>query len=316
MSRLVGRLVAEFHLWCARDAIAALRDISGRRARLDHAVVMLIVLRLSDAGQTTLRSGSGTAPPRGGISINAIATSLRRPFETVRRHVNLMLNRGVLMHSAHGVAVADGVRGDVAMHRLRQQMHDNLVLLIETLADFAVALPASRAGAVYDQDATISASIDFFLSSIEFLGPHYSSWLDLLVVNLVMAASVRHLTFDSILARRFAAADTTPPARFRHFVNIVPLAESFGMSGSTMRRHLADAIATGKLEGRPQRARARDDFLRGEIVNAGGTAQAARATQTLNRLAVAGFDFAAPGRHYIAGRPALFAAPLSDAEAE
>ncbi len=297
-SRLIGRLLAEFQISAMADALAAYRDASGQPPQLDRSIILLVIWRAALSG------GRNAAPaPFAGISVNAIAGSLGRPFETVRRHVTAMIDAGLVERRAGGVALADRMLADPAMIRLQQLLHDNLVRLIADLSAFAIPLPAPRGGGDYDPAIGTAAAIDQLLVNIEYHGGYYTSWLEMTLVVAVMVGSVRHITHDPQLARDFAGAATpvTPPLRY--FVSVQPLAETLGVSGATLRRHVATAVATGKLEGSPHRLRVSDSFLRSAAVNISGAMLASRAAQMLGRLAAGGFDFTAPDRHYLVARP-------------
>ncbi|MEG3176039.1 ArsR family transcriptional regulator [Sphingomonas sp. RB3P16] len=307
-SRLVVRLVAEMQLAGGTDVIRALEDHLGTRVGIDRAMFLLVVLR---EGARFRGSSTGVASHLTacgeGISINAIAMSLGRPFETVRRHINALIGLGVCVRTPTGVIACPDMLERPRFATLLTLLHDRMVALIEQLADFDVALPATRVGQPYDPDATIAAATDLILSPFEYAGSRYRSWLGMVTVSAVVIASSRRITLDPVLARRYSDADTIPPEALRAAVTVSAIARAVRTSDSTVRREIERAIGLGYLKRVPGGVIASEAFLRSPTIARGGQLATERTSQVLQRLRPGGFRFDDPARCYLDGKPPLIA---------
>eukprot|EP01035_Chromulina_nebulosa_P030990 gene30990-41255_t len=122
LGRMTARLIAEMQLSCAAESLTLFRG------KFDPAIVFLVVLR-ADAWLQTRSTGvvmQATAPP-GGISVNAVAQSLGRPFESVRRYVNALIADGQWLDDLarrRGAATPDELAAEAGKAKTRDDLMD------------------------------------------------------------------------------------------------------------------------------------------------------------------------------------------------
>ncbi len=309
-SRLVGRIQVEALLNCRVAVTRGLHGHVGRALPFDRVVYLLMVLRESAAFRGTCTGVAAAGERPSGISINAIAASLGQPFETARRHVNALIDDGVARRGPGGVEVRPEALARGPLAAMLVDLHDTMIRLVEDLRTFGVPVPPPRGGVPYCREATIAAALDLMLAAHEYLVQGYRSGLEMVVVNAVVAASVRHITFDRILALRYAAADTPPPDQLRRSVAPRPIARGLLIPYTTVRRQVERSVARGMLVMRDGGVRGAPAFLDQSSLMAGGAVSAAivsRVARAFERLGPGGFPFDDPASRYIGSRPALIA---------
>lgn len=300
-SRLIVRLLAETQLGAISGTIATLGEILGRPPCIDRAIFLLMVLRR----EPSFQPGGAAGDPSAGISVNAISSALGRPFETVRRHVNTLIDQGLLQRGQRGVTMAPGVIDDPRLQALLRQMHDGVVAFAEDLRRFEIPLPAARGDRAYDPAATMAAAIDFALSPFELLSTSYRNPLELAIVNVTITVGARGYAFDPVVSRRFAEVDTVPPEDLRLPIAVTALAAGLHVSYATARREVELQVKLGRLKRVPGGVIATDAYLSGAVIANGSQHAAMRAAMVLRRLVPAGFRFDDPARCYLEGRPPL-----------
>lgn len=299
LGRMTARLIAEMQLSCAAEC---LKLFDGK---FDPAIVFLVVLR-ADAWLQTRSTGvavQATALP-GGISVNAIAQSLNRPFESVRRHVNALIAGGFCLRSRHGIIVDPAALQRPGVIELLDALHDVMVRLIEHLTSFGVALPANRQNGCYDKGATIAVAIDIFVSFFEFLGSGLS-WSRAVIVGAVAAANVREVTFNPTLAFRYGEEASPVPEMLRIPVSAAAICRGLGLAPSSVHRHVTLARARGVLTVRDGKLMTSTDYLTAPWVLAVARMVTTQAIRAMSRLGPAGFPFDQPASCYIRGCPPL-----------
>lgn len=308
-SRMVARLIGEAQLATGVDVLFALQQHLGRHVPFERAILLLVVLRSSSRFRMT---STGVAlsptPTKEGISINAMASSLDRSFETVRRHVNNLINDEICERSPDGVIVSNTLWQFPIFIELINVMHDRMVGVIADLKRFGIPLPNDRADHVYDPDATIAAIVDLTLATFEYFGANHRNWLELLVLNTVALAGARSISFDPKLGRQYGDSHAALPEDMREPISIAGIARTLRMTEPTVRREVKASIAAGNLTqvGR-HGLRATTSYLEGISISQGSQLVAARAALILQRLGPGGFCFSEPERCFLKGRPA----PLS-----
>ncbi len=303
-NRLAARLIAEMRLAALVRTTDAVRELSGTRFVFDRGAFFLAILRAS-AGAITDWPGGRQGHDEGGISINALSHSMRRPFETVRRHVNALIAAGLCVRSASGVVVPSRLRDDPVVAGVLVQLHDLLVWGITGLKEFGVPLPRTAVGVPYRPEITLAASIDSALGAFENVGTTFENWLELAVVGAVMLASARPVTLDPELAARYSEADTVPPVGLRVPVSAAQVSRALGIPYSTVRRQVLAATASGLLAEHRGGVIVTDAFLGGQVAAEASASIASRAGALLGRLVSGGFPFDDPEQAYIGGPPRL-----------
>lgn len=101
------------------------------------------------------------------VSINALASSLDRPFETTRRHANALVDQGLVTRTEEGLSVALAAIVDPRVARLVDRCHDRLVRLVAAARAEGFALPPTRADRPYDPRSGIGIALDLLLATVE-----------------------------------------------------------------------------------------------------------------------------------------------------
>jgi hypothetical protein len=286
------------------DGAAAMTRALG--GNFDRAVILLALLREA----SDIRDhAKGTAIVRGtsrpGTSVNALAASLDRPFETVRRHVNALIAAGLCLRDGLQVRVALDGAVDAAIGPALAQLHDVMVRLIEDMADFGLPLPPQRPGAQHDQRATVAAAIDLLLIAIEFHAHQHDDWLEIVIYGSIMVANARAITYDFEHANSYSESDTMPPESLRLPVSAPAVARALGLPYSTVGRHVGRMLSDGRLARRRGGLITSTGWMSTPSQLGGARIVAERTAQIFARLAASGFTFDRPASLYLGQRPAL-----------
>jgi len=299
-NRVATRLIMEMQV----DGVATLMGAFG--GNFDRAIIFFALLRESSEIR---RCATGTVcaeyGQRPGMSVNALAASLARPFETVRRHVNALIAAGLCVRDGQQVrAAADAAERETIAPVLRR-LHDIMVRLAEDMASFDLPLPPARARDKHDAQATVAAAIDMLLTAIEFHAPQHPEWLEVIIYGAVMVANARPYSYDPVLANIYSESDTVPPESLRLPVATAALARALHQPYSTIGRHVVRMVADGRLVRRDGGVMIATDWMQTPSQTAGARIIAERTAQIFGRLAASGFAFDMPGTLYGDGRPAL-----------
>jgi len=299
-NRIATRLIMEMQV----DSVATLIGAFG--GNFDRAIIFFTLLRESSeiyrCATGTVRAEGGPCP---GMSVNALAASLARPFETVRRHVNALIDAGLCLRDGQYVRVAADAAQRAAIAPVVRRLHDIMIRLVEDMASFGLPLPPARPRDTHDAQATVAAAIDMLLTAIEFHGPQHPEWLEVITYGTVMIANARSYTYDPVLANIYSESDTVPPEGLRLPVATGALARALHLPYSTIGRHIARMVADGRLVRRDGGVMIATMWMQTTSQIVGARIMAERTAQIFARLAASGFAFDTPGALYLAGRPAL-----------
>ena len=267
------------------------------------AVEFGIVARVSlpdwITGQTLSRPKTLTR----GIPARNLALSLGGPRETVRRHVNQLLERGVLVASEHGIAVANTPENEALALSYYRTIHDLFVRLIGDLAVTTdVALPVGTP-ATFGISDVIVRGIDTLLLPIDTF--RFAKKLSVAFVWSAMTVStVRRITYDPVLSRLYG--DALPPDDLRADISLHQLAGALNMSYTTVWRHIQTLRVAGLV------TRLSDDRwtvlsanLMNESVRKVAILPSMLTLRKVRELVQLGFDPHLASDQYIAGRPPL-----------
>lgn len=225
------------------------------------------------------------------ISINALAASLGRPFETTRRHANALLEEGLVARSSTGLSVHADALSDPRITRLTDGCHDLLVRLIENLADGGFALPAAAGDHDYEPQEGIAIALDLMLAAVECHGRREENFTRLALLLAIEWAERR-------------VGQAVPDKSSGPVIRTSAVARILGLPYATTSRNVDALIAAGSLARVGPGLRATENDLAMEA----RTTLAMRARQLVGRLAFAGFGMDRPDAHYIHARP-----PVADA---
>lgn len=293
--RQTTRLLAEMQTNIARAGIGYFDG------NLDRFTIFTLIVRQS-ALWPIADGDAATEPPRP-ISSHSLAQSLGRAFETVRRHVNAMIDAGLCERTADGIVARPEGLSEPEAARLLTVAHDCFVRLVEDLKDFGFPLPARRSGVAYDPPTGIRAAADILLAVIDTNMALHREWLNLVLFSTVLCANARPVTHDPERARAYCNAGVRVPASLVAPVRPSAVARTMGLSRATVQRRIDTMIARGMLVRVPGGVVVSEDWLADARAVAVSTASYNNVRRILARVAAAGFPFDDPAGAYLDGRP-------------
>ncbi len=247
--RLTSRLATAFLL----DIIAIAR---GEGDVLDTlligAIIQANIAEINRRADLQLAyAGSHDIPPdemRRPVSMNALASSLQLPFETVRRRVGALAGEGLCKFVEGGVIVpnavlsqpkahADGLRAYERLQAFYYQLND--LGLLRDLPPPSVALSANT----FPVRAIGRLLGTYVLRVVETLGT-MGDLIDGLILLETFRSNVEHLPHDQRGGEGFEPADMVSD-RLRTPITVTRLAKRIGVPHETARRHVAALMARG-----------------------------------------------------------------------
>lgn len=294
--RLMTRLLAEMQTSIVG---AGVRAFGGD---LDRFVIFTVIGRQS---LTNSPAGEGVAGTP--ISMHALANSLSRPYETVRRHVHALIDEGICDRQPNGVITQAQSLTSPAMMAMVAAAHDSFVRFIEDLGTLGIALPGSRAGAIYDPSVGVRKAADLMLAVTDSNRGVHHDWGELVVYSTILCANVRSFAHDPVLAPLYADQSVPVPPELWRPVRTSVVARAIGIAESTVRRRVTAMLADGRIERRRAGLVVSEAWLNRPDSVAISTASYHSIRRILERVAQQGFPFESPASAYLVGRPAAFA---------
>ena len=241
-----------------------------------------------------------SAPTRW-IAVRRMALSLGNPAETTRRHVHLLVERGALVVSDDGVAVAPTAANEALALRYFREVHDLFVRMIEGVAastDLDFALGERPMFGVED---VIERALEVLLLPID--QRPLPNRLSLLLWGALAAAAVHRITHDPILARRFAY--DFPDDALRDAVPLRRIATLLSVPYATAWRQFQALHSAGLVTrvGGDRWTVLTANFTGGGMRDIAGLANT-HLLRKLRELALLGLDPARAAEHYLVARPA------------
>lgn len=220
-------------------------------ALLFAAVIEANVNRLNrDAALQAAHARLDSAPPdalRRPVSINALATSLRIPFETVRRHINQLLRQGLLASASNGVYVPTEVVTAPPFVAAMRGRYERVFRFYEDLrtADLVEPLPCAPLP-VDHPDAPVRAVgrilSDYFFRTLDILHRQAPDVLTAMVLLDVIRTGSEHVSpaqeAVAIRAGWIPEAERTP-------VRVAQVARRLSIPYETTRRHVGWLVDRG-----------------------------------------------------------------------
>lgn len=254
-ARVAGRLSVAFLL----DFIELGR---GDRALVDSLLLVGIVqanvglvTREPDLQRTY--AAYETPPPddlRRGVSVSALANSLRLPYETVRRRVSGLERKGLCVVSDRGVYVPrevlmspEHMAASFAAYELLRRFYYRLKD-VDALRGFPDVPPAPPSDLVR---AILRVFADYFLRVVDAVTRSVGDIVGGLVLLGILTANTEHLP-DEV-----AGAEGAEPEHFvaddqRRPVSVAALARRLRLPEETVRRHAGQLVADGRCVRTPQ----------------------------------------------------------------
>lgn len=229
---------------CASDFL--LDEIGLLTGRHDGDVIRAI---------TWLALVQASGDPGRGVSVRALARSLNLPFETVRRKVRDLEAAGLCQVAADGRPTAVPL-GEDAARAEAARVCENFRLLLGNLSALGVApglflggsLPAPGADQARAQLAAHRLIHNYFLRTLEAGVEPHETMFNAVVYVAAMSANAERITYDPVLAPRYAGADTPPPDALRRPARPREIAERLNLPYEVVRRRLVEFQARGWME--------------------------------------------------------------------
>ena len=276
--RAVTRLLAELQTSLIGTGV---RVFGGRIDRFIIYTLAARVTGLSDAAAAAM------VP----TSAHGLAASLDRPYETIRRHVNALIEDGLCVRHGNRIHVTpEGLRRPRIAH-LTRWAHDCFVRFVEDLSAAGEALPPPRCGTPYEMANGVRTAVDIMLAVLQTNRGKHAGWLDLILFSTLVAANCRHHPIDA------AHSPADRPVR------ALTVSRTIGVTPMTTNRHLSAMIGTGQLVRGPGGFRVNSLWLSHPAAQAVTDASLQNVRRLLGALAAQGFPFDDPASAYLGARP-------------
>ena len=237
--QLIGHLAFDFVLEMARGGIAGLKPLE---TLLIMAVNQANIAPLTRDPEARDRFGALDSPApddmRRPVSVRAVAASMRLPYETARRNIKRLEQRGVCRVSGAGVVVPADFLLTPAYLETAVLGHDRMYGLYRVLRARGLLDPLPPAQYLEGKPpirAAVRLMSDFLLRSAEALDARTGDLISSLVILPLLAAA--------------AGAN---PGRATPQISVAALARRVRLPSETVRRHVASLTAAGLCEGQPR----------------------------------------------------------------
>lgn len=294
--RLVTRLLAEM-----ASSIAA-AGLSAFDGDLDRFIIYTLILRQSIT-RPEANDAAGAAPAIRTISINSLAASLGRSFETVRRHVNALIAQGLCRRTPDGLIALDTGLDRVAMSEGLIVAHDSFVRMVEDMVGFGLTLPAARPDLPYRHDVGVNAAVDIMLAVLATNMAAHREWLNLALYSTIHWANVQQFAHDRAVALNYVDERQPIPARLLDPISAGAIARALALPPATVRRRVTALTADGRVERIPGGLVVSQAWLNRPESVAISRASWQNIRRILGRAAAAGFPIDQPASAYMRGRP-------------
>lgn len=244
-----------------------------------------------------------TASDRGAISVASLSGSLSKPFETVRRHVNAMLEDGMCVRTSRGVVASEMALSKPEIMAIVRLSHDCLVRLICDLTALGVELPQPRKIHPYDNNVGAKAAVDIMLAVADSNIREHHEWINLVLSATVICANARPLAGDLELSKYYATPEHSVPDRLCTPVRPAVVARTLGLAPATVQRRMSAQLAAGQLVRKRGGLVVPEAWLNQPEILAISTASYQNVRRVMGSVAAGGFPFDDPASAYIEGRP-------------
>jgi DNA-binding Lrp family transcriptional regulator len=252
--RLTSRLTAAYLL----DAVAISRgETHLLDALLAAAIIQANVAEIGRHADLQVAYAESDALPtddiRRPVSMNAVATSLGLPFETVRRRVNLMIAGGFCKAVEGGVIVPSAALADPKYYVAAFQGYERLRTFYYQLRDLQLLqdLPpptVDLANGVFPVRAVSRLVGSYILRIVETLGKEGNrvegNLVDALVLVEIFRSNVEHLPHAMRGGEGFTPGDMVGDDQ-RAPVSAGRVAKRLGLPEETVRRRVASLLKRG-----------------------------------------------------------------------
>jgi DNA-binding Lrp family transcriptional regulator len=216
------------------------------------------------------------------ISVARLADSLGLPFESTRRIVQRLIDKGACRRVSGGVIVpASMVERAEALRAVRTNL-GYVRRFLHDLQEVGLAEPfvLGSQTATEESDAVLARvvgrpSVDYLLRALQLLVDAYGDIRVGMVMQTIVVANTAHLSARSWQGPRHGAIDDPAPDDLRRPISIARIGESLGLSYETIRGQAQRLIEAGLCHRvdagliAPQEVMERPDITRAMIANVG-----------------------------------------------
>lgn len=254
-ARVAGRLSVAFLLDCVEIG-------RGDRPLVDSLILMGIVqanvgLLTREPDLQRAYAAYDSPPPddlRRGVSVNAVANSLRLPYETVRRRITGLERQGLCVNGERGVYVPqqmlmspEHMAAAFATYDLLRRFYYRLKD-VGALRGFPEVSPAPPSDLVR---AILRVFADYFLRVVDAVTRNVGDIVAAFVLLGILTANTEHLPDDEAGAAGSEVGDFVTDA-LRRPVSASALSRRLRLPDETVRRHVAQLVADGRCVRTPQ----------------------------------------------------------------
>lgn len=225
------------------------------------------------------------------ISVYQLAHKLDLPYETVRRAVEALRAKELVMRVPGGLIIPPSTPSPAAAAEQATLGWDAAIDLLSQLGASGIPLPAPRPEPAHDIEVRAARlAVAHFLASLEalrqVLGVDIITTFLFLAINRANFSGVMEIEGGKI---RSAGPDAFLPDDQRHPISAFAVARDFGTPYETARRHVAKLVATGLCDRQPEGGLVIPTrVLEGDKLRQAGEAAAAILAEHLDRLAEIG----------------------------
>ncbi len=292
--RIVTRLLAEMQTGIVASGVRALDG------GLERFAIFTLIVRQT---MPDLEGDSGANMGRT-ISVYSLASSMSQPYETMRRHVNALVDMGLCVRLEGGVAATpDGLRLP-HFAALMIETHDRFVRLIDDMAALDIAMPRSRPGVPYDLRVGVQIAVDMMLAAADTNRGTHEDIVELALFSSILCGNLARVAKDRALALKYRDQRELVPDELLDAMRISVLARVIGLPDTTVRRRVGTMVSEGKLIRKGSGVVISQAWMNDEACMATSLASYRNTRRLLERMATTGFPFEAPASAYVMGRPA------------
>ncbi|MBX3594994.1 hypothetical protein [Sphingomonas sp.] len=249
---------------------------------LDRFIIYTLLARVN---------GLVSAPVEASISIHAAAESLGKPYESVRRHVHVMIEQGLIARQGRGLRVRRSKLAHGTLADLLRLTHDSFVRFIEDLASTGETLPLRRHGVPYHFTTGARAAVDILLAITQTNRGTHDGWIDLVLFSTVVAANCRPDPIDD------------EPDVAQMPVSAAAITRALAFSPTTTARRLSAMVRSSQLIRAGSGYRVNPAWLSHPDARAVTAHSLENVRRLLNTVAAQGFPFDDPASAYLDERP-------------
>ena len=259
--RAILRVGNEFFLRSI-DGIVAAQGNDLIAALIFTALWIANIRHITHSAANVQFGGIGDLPPdamRRPVSVQALANTLRIPYETVRRYVQAMIKSGVCIRvGKRGLIVPAAVHNQP--HR-RKGVQDGMNSLLRLLSDLKRAgfdfgpyrriltttVPPPLSGEMpANGRALLRVSMELIMRGVDTIGHlHGGDFLSGMIYTAIWTANVRHITCsgDNL---KYGGMNQLPPDELRRPVTVNAIAGSLRLPYETTRRYVGSLVRSGR----------------------------------------------------------------------